>query len=98
MAGARTLTGAVTPRDAPDWRPLEALIKDERLEDFMWMFEVALEDGALVEVYKHYLTRGYLHLDDRSRAFYFTGDGHYVEVDARIAQSAVFRRAPTDLS
>lgn len=56
----------------------------------MWMFEVALEDGALVEVYKHGVTRRYLHLDHGSRAFYYD-EGRYREVDRQSAAAAVFR-------
>lgn len=53
----------------------------EEIDDFMWMFEVELEDGAPVQAYKHWWTRRYLHLDFAGRAFVFTEDNLYEEVD-----------------
>ena len=47
----------------------------------MWMFRVDLEDGAVVEAYKHSWTRQYLHLDREGRAYVFRGDGWYEETD-----------------
>jgi hypothetical protein len=63
----------------PDWRPLIAFAPDE-VPDFMWMFRDFLEDGIVVEAYKHSWTRQYLHLDSSGRAYEFVGEG-YREVD-----------------
>lgn len=57
---------------------------------FMWMFGVELEDGALIDVYKHGITRRYLHLDHGGRAFYYTGGGRYRQVGWSMALAAVF--------
>lgn len=46
----------------------------------MWMFRDFLEDGVVVEAYKHSWTRQYLHLDSSGRAYEFVGVG-YREVD-----------------
>jgi hypothetical protein len=66
----------------PDWRPLLAFAPDE-IPEFMWMFRVDLEDGTVVEAYKHSWTRQYLHLDSVGRAYVFRGRGFYEEVDPR---------------
>jgi hypothetical protein len=63
----------------PDWRPLLEFAPDE-VPDFMWMFRDFLEDGSVVEAYKHSWTRQYLHLDSNGRAYVFVGAG-YEEVD-----------------
>lgn len=45
------------------------------------MFRDFLEDGTVVEAYKHTWTRQYLHLDSRGRAYVFVGGTAYEEVD-----------------
>lgn len=47
----------------------------------MWMFDVELEDGRIVHAYKHYWTRGYLHLADDGTAFVYVDPKRYREVD-----------------
>jgi hypothetical protein len=63
----------------PEWEPLLKLAP-EIVDDFMWMFEVELEDGHRVHAYKHYWTRRYLHLDETGRAFVYTEDDRYQQV------------------
>jgi hypothetical protein len=58
---------------------LVAFAPDE-VPDFMWMFRDFLEDGTVVEAYKHSWTRQYLHLDSSGRGYEFIGRG-YEEVD-----------------
>lgn len=65
--------------ERPDWEPLRAIVASI-VDDFMWMFEVELEDGRRLQAYKHYWTRRYLHLDDDGRAFVFTRADDYLEV------------------
>jgi hypothetical protein len=74
----------------PNWGPLLELAPEE-MDDFMWMFEVELEDGAMVQAYKHWWTRGYVHLDFGGRAFIFDDDNLYAEVDAEELLAAVLR-------
>jgi hypothetical protein len=69
---------AINSKD-PEWEPLLKLAP-EVIDDFMWMFEVELEDGHRVQAYKHYWTRRYLHLDETGRAFVYTEDDHYQQV------------------
>jgi hypothetical protein len=77
------LSGAKPSGLRPDWRPLLELAPDE-VPDFMWMFRDFLEDGSVIEAYKHRETRQYLHLDSNGRAYEFCGGRdhvYYEEVD-----------------
>jgi hypothetical protein len=73
------LSGETINAKNPEWEPLLKLAP-EIVDDFMWMFEVELEDGQRVQAYKHYWTRRYLHLDDTGRAFVYTDDDRYQQV------------------
>jgi hypothetical protein len=92
------MKGRMGRYDAPDWRALEALLgADELCAHFMWMFNVLLEDGTVLNAYKHRWTRCYFHLANDGRAFYYAtgeldaGDAEvYAEVDPHTAIKAVF--------
>jgi hypothetical protein len=84
----RRLRGGEPRGLRPDWRPLLDFAPDE-IPEFMWMYRVELEDGSVVEAYKHSWTRQYLHLDERGRAYEFMGGRSWEEVDAR----ALFAKA-----
>jgi hypothetical protein len=64
----------------PCWAPLLDLAS-EHVEDFMWMFEVELDDGTRLHAYKHRDTRRYLHLDHGGGAFVYCGEERYQEAD-----------------
>ncbi|HEX2391536.1 MAG TPA: hypothetical protein VHI77_01320 [Solirubrobacterales bacterium] len=74
--------------ERPDWEPLIELAP-EHVDDFMWMFELELENGVVLHAYKHWETRNYLHLDNAGRAFVYIwseriaadDDGRYEQVD-----------------
>jgi hypothetical protein len=61
----------------PNWQPLLNLLAG----DFMWMFDVELEDGRCVHAYKHYWTRRYIHLADDGSAFVYVDPRRYEEVE-----------------
>jgi hypothetical protein len=86
----RTFRGGEMQGDDPNWEPLLELASEE-IDDFMWMFEVELEDGAMVQAYKHWWTRRYLHLDFSGRAFVSTGERLYEEADSGELLAAVLR-------
>jgi len=78
----RSLTGEVLKIfDAPVWEPLLEVVGDELIDGWMWMFSVELEDGMVLQAYKHRDTRCYLHLDPEGNAYDYhheTGpDGGY---------------------
>jgi hypothetical protein len=81
----------------PDWRPLLDFAPDE-IPEFMWMFRVDLEDGTVVEAYKHSWTRRYLHLDSTGRGYVIRGDGWYEEADPDALLAEVLRGVETRAS
>jgi hypothetical protein len=91
MNSNRVIAGTVRQGDVPNWTSLEALLGLELCGHFMWMFDVELEDGTLVDAYKHRWTRCYFHLASDGRAFHNTANGRYCEVDPCRAIVAVFK-------
>ena len=75
--------------EEPVWEPLLELAPED-IDDFMWMGEIELTDGGRVQMYKHYWTRRYLHLDLGGRAFVYLDDDRYEEVDAEWLLPHVF--------
>ena len=69
--------GETTQGDSPVWEPLLAAIGEELAGDFMWMFEVRLTDGRLLQAYKHIDTRRYLHLGPDGSAFVYESRSRY---------------------
>lgn len=64
-----------------NWAALEALVAEHpascaglKAADFMWMAEVLLTDGVVVQMYKDALTRRYLCLGDDGNAYRQSGD------------------------
>jgi len=91
MEFPRFIQGETRQYKEPDWGPLEnVLSSDELCAHFMWMGDIELEDGTIVNEYKHRWTRQYLHLADDGRAFIYVGDERYQEADLTLAIGAVF--------
>lgn len=78
MARKRGIKGKWAKARAPEWEPLLDLAP-AHLADFMWMDSVELSDGTRVQLYKHYWTRSYLHLDGDGRAFVYVDPNRYEE-------------------
>jgi hypothetical protein len=75
----------------PNWGPLESLLGSDLLCGyFMWMGDIELEDGTILDAYKHHVTRDYLHLASDGRAFRYTPAGRYREVDVCTLIGEVF--------
>jgi len=74
--------------DDPDWDPLHVVLPLDWCDGFMWMFRVE-EDDAVIEMYKHGITRRYLMLDQFNRAYFYTGDGH-ARIPVAVAVEHVF--------
>jgi hypothetical protein len=79
MPSRKAIRGRLLEVDAPEWEPLLNLAPDH-VGDFMWMGTVRLADGTRLQMYKHYWTRGYLHLSEDGRAFVFVPKTRYEEV------------------
>ena len=69
-------SGEVVDRDEPVWEPLLGLARIY-VDEFMWMFEIELENGIRVQTYKHYWTRRYLYLDGEGKPWLYREDGRY---------------------
>ena len=72
----------------PDWDPLHTVLPMEWCDGFMWMFRTE-QDDAVIEHYKHGITRRYLNLDQLNRAYRYTGDD-YVQIPVVEATDWVF--------
>jgi hypothetical protein len=57
MRTGRVYWGKATEGETPVWGPLFDVLGAEVGGDFMWMHEVELEDGTLLQAYKHIDTR-----------------------------------------
>jgi hypothetical protein len=76
----RGLKGRSAGDCQPEWEPLLDLAP-EHVADFTWMAAEELSDGTRLQIYKHYWTRGYLHLDGDGRAFVFVEPDRYEEIE-----------------
>lgn len=93
MISNKPIAGEGLPSHEPNWQPLEDTAP-HRIDEFMWMFEVELEDGTRLQAYKHYWTRRYMHLTSDRRAFvYRWDDGLYEEVALCWLFDLVLRRS-----
>lgn len=72
----------------PDWDPLHDALPLKHCDGFMYMYRVEWE-GAVIEVYKHGITRRWLHLDHDGRAYFYRSPG-YIEVPVSDAVDYVF--------
>ena len=71
-------TGAMRQIDTPRWDPLEDLLRSDALcAQFMWMHDAELDDGTIVNAYKHRCTRRYIYLADDGRTFVYAYDHGY---------------------
>ena len=57
--------------DQENWGPLEAALPTDELAGFMWMHRTQL-DGQPIEVYRHVITRQWLHLAHNGTAYWWS--------------------------
>lgn len=76
------IRGDLSSGDAIDWEPLLRLAGGDLtvVANFMWMFEIQLDDDVSLQAYKHWRTRRYLHLGPRAEAFLFVAPKRYEQV------------------
>jgi hypothetical protein len=94
MPRKRTIKGTSMQGDRPVWEPLLDAVGERVTCDFMWMFEVTLADGTLVQAYKHIETRGYLHLAADGTAYVYTDRDRYRPMSAADVLRAVIVGLP----
>jgi hypothetical protein len=94
MTRTRTLKGEVAQYDRPEWGPLEELVAEPVVGDFMWMHEVELTDGTALHAYKHIDTRRYIHLTANGQAYVYDPLDRYQPVAASDVLEEVFAHLP----
>jgi hypothetical protein len=80
MAKKRGIKGKLVRTPAAEWEPLLDLAP-AHVPDFMWMGSVELRDKSRLQLYKHFWTRDYLHLDGDGRAFIQIEPQRYEEIE-----------------
>lgn len=80
MARRRGTKGKLLDLRVPEWEPLLDLAP-VHVADFMWMGSAELRDKTRIQIYKHYWTRNYLHLDGDGRAFVYVEPERYEEIE-----------------
>jgi hypothetical protein len=60
MAAKSNFKGQMLGSPKPNWQPLLNLLAG----DFMWAFDVELEDGRCVHAYRHHWTREAAHAQE----------------------------------
>jgi hypothetical protein len=100
MISTKKFSGRMLSTNTPTWQPLIDLV-GEKVEEFMWMFEVELEDEHRLHAYKHWWTRRYIHLTPNGQAFAYeysneSGSsgrpGWYRETDSKVHLELVLPR------
>ena len=74
--------------DDPDWDPLHNVLPLSWCDGFMWMYRLE-QDGAVLEHYKHGITRHYLVIDQANRTYQFNGES-YDQIPVALAVDQVF--------
>jgi hypothetical protein len=72
-----------------DFTALEELVRDVIVTRFEWLFEVELEDGSRMDIYRHRDTCEYLYAAEDGRTFDWAARGRFRETDPLDALMAV---------
>ena len=64
-----------------DFTALEGLVRDVIVSRFVWLFEVELEDGSRMDIYRSRDTCLELFVAEDGRTFDWAGRGRYREID-----------------
>jgi hypothetical protein len=64
-----------------DFTALNEFVRDVVVFRFVWMSEVALEDGSRMDIYRHRDTCRDLFVSEDGRAFEWVSHGRYREID-----------------
>jgi hypothetical protein len=59
------------------WKPILKVLPEKYAEEYMWMGSLTMTDGKILYQYKHWLTRGYIILDDSSNFYSPIASGIY---------------------
>ena len=75
--------------DQEDWGPIEAALPSDELAGFMWMYRTQ-HDGLPIEVYRHAITRHWLHLGSAGTAYWWSERTGYQRLPIDEAIEMVF--------
>lgn len=64
-----------------DFTALEGLVRDVIVTQCVWLFEVELEDGSRMDIYRHRDTSRDLFVDEDGRTFDWAARGQFREID-----------------
>jgi hypothetical protein len=64
-----------------DFTALQELVRDVIVSQFLWMFEVELQNGSRMDIYRHRDTCGYLYVAEDGRTFDWAARGQFRETD-----------------
>lgn len=82
MATDDSIRGKLVQYEEPTWEPLLNLLGVERVGEFTWMHEVALDTGERLHAYKHIDTRRYIHLSDTGKSYAYLDRERYTPIPA----------------
>jgi hypothetical protein len=94
MGKARARKGKSYQGDRPEWGPLLDAVGERVTGDFMWMFEVVLDDGTPLQAYKHIDTRRYVHLAPDGTAFFYEEPDRYRRIAVARVLAEIFVPLP----
>lgn len=79
MPRTKTLTGKPSDTSPQSCEPLHGLLGLDLCSEFMTMYDVLLSNGHTARVFKHRLTRAYIHLDtaEPGLAYEYCGNDRY---------------------
>ena len=60
----------------PYWTPLEEALGAAGADGWMYMGAAVSNDGLVIHLYKHHITRQYINLSADGRAWRYGGDGY----------------------
>src|SRR3954451_7170816 len=76
--------------EQPDWRPLEKIVPLDLCGPFLWMWDVEVDGGERLYVYKPSVPRRYFHLDRDGAPYRYAAPDIYVPLRHHDAVELVF--------
>jgi hypothetical protein len=82
MESEALIAGSFCEPGRRDFTALEGLVRDVIVTQFRWLFEVELEDGSRMDIYRHRDTCRDLFVADDGRTFDWAARGRFREIDS----------------
>jgi hypothetical protein len=81
MESETLISGSDCEPGRMDFTALEGLVRDVIVTQFRWLFEVELEDGSRMDIYRHRDTCRDLFVAEDGRTFDWAARGRFREID-----------------